>query len=146
MGMKGDERAAEVVNELPDLAVSPVNATLPMAEAASAESASDRAADGPDKHEESPVQAAPESRPVPTEPESSPATDVAETEDQSGLINVNTADAQTLMELPGIGEAKAKAIINHRTQFGPYRSVADLLEVKGIGPKMLEKMKPYVGL
>lgn len=46
MGMKGDERAAEVVNELPDLAVSPVNATLPMAEAASAESASDRAADG----------------------------------------------------------------------------------------------------
>lgn len=65
---------------------------------------------------------------------------------QSGLINVNTADAATLMELPGIGEAKAKAIIDYRKQFGPFRSIADLMNVKGIGPKMLEKMKPYVGL
>lgn len=65
---------------------------------------------------------------------------------QSGLINVNTADAATLMELPGIGEAKAKAIIDYRNQSGPFRSVADLMNVKGIGPKMLEKMKPYVGL
>ncbi|MGG4342787.1 ComEA family DNA-binding protein [Paenibacillus lautus] len=66
--------------------------------------------------------------------------------DSSGLINVNTADAATLMELPGIGEAKAKAIIDYRNQFGPFRSQADLMNVKGIGPKMLEKMKPYVGL
>ncbi|MEJ9217400.1 helix-hairpin-helix domain-containing protein [Paenibacillus glucanolyticus] len=65
---------------------------------------------------------------------------------QSGLINVNTADAATLMELPGIGEAKAQAIIDYRKQFGPFRSIADLMNVKGIGPKMLEKMKPYVGL
>lgn len=66
--------------------------------------------------------------------------------DPSGLINVNTADAATLMELPGIGEAKAKAIIDYRNQFGPFRTQADLMNVKGIGPKMLEKMKPYVGL
>ncbi|PJN53458.1 hypothetical protein PAEVO_01750 [Paenibacillus sp. GM2FR] len=66
--------------------------------------------------------------------------------DSSGLINVNTADAAALMELPGIGEAKAKAIIDYRNQFGPFRSQADLMNVKGIGPKMLEKMKPYVGL
>ncbi|MGE7827343.1 ComEA family DNA-binding protein [Paenibacillus sp. NPDC093718] len=66
--------------------------------------------------------------------------------DPSGLINVNTADAATLMELPGIGEAKAKAIIDYRNQFGPFKSQADLMNVKGIGPKMLEKMKPYVGL
>lgn len=66
--------------------------------------------------------------------------------DSSGLINVNTADAATLMELPGIGETKAKAIIDYRNQFGPFRSQADLMNVKGIGPKMLEKMKPYVGL
>ncbi|MEC0202531.1 helix-hairpin-helix domain-containing protein [Paenibacillus lautus] len=66
--------------------------------------------------------------------------------DPSGLINVNTADAAALMELPGIGEAKAKAIIDYRNQFGPFRSQADLMNVKGIGPKMLEKMKPYVGL
>ncbi len=66
--------------------------------------------------------------------------------DPSGLINVNTADAATLMELPGIGEAKARAIIDYRNQFGPFKSQADLMNVKGIGPKMLEKMKPYVGL
>lgn len=66
--------------------------------------------------------------------------------DPSGLINVNTADAATLMGLPGIGEAKAKAIIDYRNQFGPFKSQADLMNVKGIGPKMLEKMKPYVGL
>ena len=47
---------------------------------------------------------------------------------------------------PGIGEAKAKAIIDYRNQFGPFKSLADLMNVKGIGPKMLEKMKPYVGL
>lgn len=66
--------------------------------------------------------------------------------DQNGLINVNTADAGALMNLPGIGEAKAKAIIAYRNQFGPFRSKADLMNVKGIGPKILEKMKPYVGL
>ncbi|KOR88343.1 helix-hairpin-helix domain-containing protein [Paenibacillus solani] len=66
--------------------------------------------------------------------------------DQNGLINVNTADAAALMDLPGIGEAKAKAIIDYRNQFGPFRSKADLMNVKGIGPKILEKMKPYVGL
>lgn len=66
--------------------------------------------------------------------------------DQNGLINVNTADAASLMGLPGIGEAKAKAIINYRNQYGPFRSKADLMNVKGIGPKILEKMKPYVGL
>lgn len=65
---------------------------------------------------------------------------------RSGLINVNTADAAGLMELPGIGQAKAKAIIDYRNQHGAFRSVADLMNVKGIGPKMLEKMKPYVEL
>ncbi|MGM1046618.1 MAG: ComEA family DNA-binding protein [Bacillota bacterium] len=63
----------------------------------------------------------------------------------SGKININTADAAALMDLPGIGEKKAQAIIDYRTKHGPFRTVADLLEVKGIGPKMLEKMKPYVG-
>ncbi|KOP64253.1 hypothetical protein AMS62_02555 [Bacillus sp. FJAT-18019] len=66
--------------------------------------------------------------------------------DQNGLININTANAAALMDLPGIGEAKAKAIIDYRNQFGPFRSKADLMNVKGIGPKILEKMKPYVGL
>ncbi|OKP97263.1 helix-hairpin-helix domain-containing protein [Paenibacillus sp. P46E] len=61
-----------------------------------------------------------------------------------GKINVNTADAAALMNLPGIGEKKAQAIIDYRSSKGAFRSLADLGGVKGIGPKMLEKLKPLV--
>jgi len=80
------------------------------------------------------------------QPANEPSVQTSPPADQNGLINVNTADVAALMGLPGIGEAKAKAIINYRNQFGPFRSKADLMNVKGIGPKILEKMKPYVGL
>lgn len=63
-----------------------------------------------------------------------------------GKINVNTASLAQLMELPGIGEKKAQAIMDYRTRHGAFRQVEDLENVKGIGPKMLEKMKPYIGL
>lgn len=65
---------------------------------------------------------------------------------QGKKVNVNTAGLTELTDLPGIGEAKAKAILEYRNQHGPFKSVADLDKVKGIGPKMLEKMKPYIEL
>ncbi|WMT42339.1 ComEA family DNA-binding protein [Paenibacillus sp. D2_2] len=70
----------------------------------------------------------------------------AEAQSQSGLININTAGAKELQEIPGIGEKKAQAIMNYRNENGPFKSVEDLTKVKGIGAKMLEKMKPYIGL
>ncbi|MFI2857397.1 ComEA family DNA-binding protein [Paenibacillus sp. JSM ZJ436] len=64
----------------------------------------------------------------------------------AGKININTADLNALMELPGIGEAKGQAIIDYRSSNGPFKSAAELMEVKGIGPKMLEKMQSYITL
>lgn len=45
------------------------------------------------------------------------------------------------MQLTGIGPAKARAIVNYRTDNGPFTSESDLLNVKGIGPKTLDKIK-----
>lgn len=59
---------------------------------------------------------------------------------QSGKVDLNGADAPTLQrELSGIGEAKAKAIVAYRDSNGPFSSVDELLEVKGIGKAILDK-------
>lgn len=54
-------------------------------------------------------------------------------------VNINTADVQTLATLEGIGEKRAAAIIEYRTKHGAFESVDDLVKVKGIGPKTVEK-------
>ncbi|MXO78321.1 competence protein ComEA [Paenibacillus sp. OT2-17] len=61
-------------------------------------------------------------------------------------VNINTATTAELMELPGVGAKKAEAILNYRNQHGAFKRVNDLDHVKGIGAKMLAKMKPYVSL
>ncbi|MGG4206576.1 ComEA family DNA-binding protein [Paenibacillus jamilae] len=61
-------------------------------------------------------------------------------------VNINTATAAELMELPGVGAKKAEAILNYRNQHGAFKRVNDLDHVKGIGAIMLAKMKPYVSL
>ena len=62
-------------------------------------------------------------------------------------VNINTADADTLVrELKGIGAVKAKAIIEYRDSNGPFTSVDDLLEVKGIGAATLEKNRAKIGV
>ena len=57
-----------------------------------------------------------------------------------GLINVNTATASQLEQLPGIGPSRAQDIIENR----PYASVDELDIVPGIGPATLEELRPYV--
>jgi competence protein ComEA len=54
-------------------------------------------------------------------------------------VNINTADAATLASLNGIGESKAEAIIVYREANGPFESVEQLVEVKGIGSRTVEK-------
>jgi len=72
--------------------------------------------------------------------------DVAAKE-QVGKIDLNSADSATLQrELSGIGEAKAKAIVAYRESNGPFASVDELLEVKGIGKALLDRNRERIEL
>ena len=59
-------------------------------------------------------------------------------------IDVNTATAEELQQLKGIGEKKAEEIVKHRTANGPFKSVDDLANVKGIGEATVAKLKDQV--
>ena len=63
----------------------------------------------------------------------------------TGVVNVNTATQQQIMLVPGLGEAKAQAIIEQRTQ-KPFTAVEDLLVIKGIGEKILAKIAVYISV
>ncbi len=55
-------------------------------------------------------------------------------------VDINSADAKTLAhELTGVGPDKAQAIVDYRKDHGPFRSVDDLVKVKGVGKKTVEK-------
>lgn len=71
---------------------------------------------------------------------------VQQQQQQSDLININSAGLAELQDIPGIGEKKAQAIVDYRNTHGAFTSVSDLTKVKGIGDKMLQKMKPHIGL
>jgi competence protein ComEA len=59
------------------------------------------------------------------------------------LVNINTADGSALETLPGIGPAKASAILEYRTQNGPFTTCEGLLGVPGIGPATMAGLKDY---
>lgn len=64
----------------------------------------------------------------------------------SGVVNVNTASAEELQLLPGVGVSRATAIVDVRKRRGGFESIEELTDVKGIGPTMLDKMRPHVAL
>lgn len=61
-----------------------------------------------------------------------------------GRIDLNTAGLNELDSITGVGPVIAQRILDHRAQIGRFASVDELLDVKGIGPKTLEKMRPQV--
>jgi competence protein ComEA len=64
----------------------------------------------------------------------------------TGVVNVNSATADELALLPGVGPARAQAILEHRKAHGAFKRVEELGEVKGIGDKALERLRPHVTL
>ena len=67
-----------------------------------------------------------------------------EEETDGGKIDINSASAETLTLLPGIGEVRAEAIISYREAHGGFKSVDELLEIDGIGPAILEGLEEYI--
>jgi competence ComEA-like helix-hairpin-helix protein len=59
-------------------------------------------------------------------------------------ININTANSEELQQVPGIGPATAEKILQMRKSYGAFKSVDDLLSIRGIGKKRLEKMRKYL--
>ena len=64
----------------------------------------------------------------------------------SPKININTASADELRDLKGIGEKKAEAIIEFRKNNGPFKQPEDLIKVPGIGPKTFEANKKRIAV
>ena len=61
-----------------------------------------------------------------------------------GKVNINTADAEKLMTIPGIGPSKASAIIQYREEHGPFKSTDAIMEVSGIGQKTFERLESLI--
>lgn len=65
--------------------------------------------------------------------------------DTSGLVNINIADKETLKTLPGVGDVIADRIIEYRTT-GRFRTKEDIMQVKGIGNSIFEKLKDSISV
>lgn len=64
----------------------------------------------------------------------------------SAKVSINRSSQTDLESLPGIGPAKAQAIITYRNEHGPFKKLEDLQNVKGIGPKTFESLKSLIAL
>ncbi|OOE13681.1 helix-hairpin-helix domain-containing protein [Fictibacillus arsenicus] len=64
--------------------------------------------------------------------------------EKDDLLNINSADLSELQTLSGVGPSKAQSIISYREEFGPFKSIDQLLEVRGIGEKTIEEWKDKI--
>jgi len=64
--------------------------------------------------------------------------------DTTGKININTASANELTMIPGIGKIGAENIVAYRSRYGPFMKIDDIINVKGISEDRFEKIKQYI--
>lgn len=70
----------------------------------------------------------------------------AATQAAVATVNLNSASVAELQGLPGIGKVTAEKIVAYRSEKGKFKSVDDLLKVKGVGKKSLDKIRPLVSV
>lgn len=87
-------------------------------------------------------------RDTPTHTRSAAAEPVEAAADQPSLfrVEINSAEWAAWTQLPGIGETLARRIVTDRAERGPFRSVEDVARVRGIGPKTLDKLRPFLAM
>jgi len=73
-------------------------------------------------------------------------TEQVKVEQAQTTVNINTATLEQLVALPRIGPAIAQRIIDFRTEHGPFKKLEDLMNVRGIGAKTFENLKPLINL
>lgn len=81
---------------------------------------------------------------TPEEGASSANENSSETKKETTSVNINESSIEELTTISGIGESKAKAIIEYRTANGPFKSIEDIKNVSGIGDKLYDKIKTYI--
>jgi len=75
--------------------------------------------------------------------EEAPSSDTRE-DGGDNKVDLNSADMQALMGIPGIGEAKAKSILSYREEHGSFQSVEDVMNITGIKEGLFSRMKDYI--
>lgn len=86
---------------------------------------------------------------VPTEEEwesglAGPSEEMKEAKPDDGLVNINTADENELCTLPGVGQTRAKAIVEYRNEHGSFGKIEDIQNVSGIKSGLFAKLKDYI--
>ena len=93
-----------------------------------------------------PTQTPPTNPTETTPPTEAPTAPPTQAPTAAGKININTASAEELMNLPGIGEVYAKRIVEYRTTNGAFKTISDITKVDGIGKKRFEAIMDLISV
>ncbi len=128
----------------PEEAEAQAGEEAPPEAALASDEATPEAPAAPPQSAEAPPTAAPGAQAEPGEAEAPPAAAPGAQAEPGEAVNLNTADVDTLIALPGIGPALAQRIIAYREEHGPFADIDQLLAIQGIGPRNIDEFRHLV--